>query len=70
MGSGQTTTENVVTQQIAPESIIPKNIPWRVRREMLEAEDRAAVRLRAQKDEELKAQSQTTEELEKELGVG
>lgn len=64
-------TNRVETSQVnmtVAEPIIPKNIPWRVRREMLESEDRAAAQIIRKKEEE--ARSQTTEELEKELGVG
>lgn len=65
-----------------PQPIIPKVIPWKVQREMLEAEDRAkAATIRRQQEEELLAQINinknkgqsseiSVEELEKELAIG
>ena len=49
----------------------PKAVPWRVRREELEAEDRKRAQLIKEKEKELKAGvvSETVDELEKELGV-
>lgn len=44
---------------------ISKNIPWNVRRQMLEAEDRQKARIIAEKNREMKS----TEELEKEIGI-
>ena len=52
----------------------PKAVPWRVRREELEAEDRKRAQLLKEKEKELKSVvanhvSETVDELEKELGV-
>jgi hypothetical protein len=55
-----------VADENEPEPIRPRVIPWKVRREMLEAEDREKARILAkQKDEQAKAIA----ELEKNLGV-
>lgn len=57
----------------APEPIMPRVLPWKIRQQMLEAESRKAAQLTADKERELKAAAeaskQTTEELEKELGI-
>ena len=58
----------------APQAIQPKMIPWRVQRELLEAEDRAkALAIRRQQEDLDKAKSVSERseitELEKELGV-
>lgn len=42
--------------------ILPQNIPWRVRQQMLEAEDRAKAKLMREKQAEI-------DELEKEVGI-
>jgi uncharacterized protein YjaG (DUF416 family) len=42
-------------------------VPWRVRRELLEAEDREKARLLQQKKTEIEMSKKSTEELEKEL---
>ena len=47
-------------REIAP--IMPKAVPWAVRRQMLEQEDRERARIMRQKQEEI-------EELEKKVGV-
>jgi|SRR5215831_12333827 len=52
-----------VTQPEVLEPILPKFVPWRVRQQMLEAEDRKkAAQLRADKEKEIAS-------LEKELGI-
>lgn len=55
------------SETIAP--ILPKNVPWRVRREMLENEDRAKAEILRKKELEIKEATKSTEELEKELGI-
>lgn len=59
----------VETRTIQP--VQPKNIPWSVRRQMIEAEDRKAAELIAKKAREAAEQGvdETIRELEKELGV-
>ena len=65
-------------QQELPQRIEPRVTPWHIKRQMLEAEDRArAMTIRRQQEDELKAkesnkQSQeiSVEELEKELAIG
>lgn len=59
-----------------PEPITPKIVPWHIKRQMLEAEDRAkAAVIRKQKEDEELAKKRapsaeiSVEELEKELGV-
>ncbi len=47
---------------------VPKHIPWNVRRQMLEQEDREKARLMSQAPQPLK-DIKSVEELEKELGV-
>ena len=49
-----------------PEPIPPRTIPWNVRRQMLEAEDREKARILRDKEEEVKAENEI---LEKEVGV-
>lgn len=44
-------------------------VPWRVKQQMLEAEDREANRLRKEKEKEREVNKMTTEELEAELGI-
>jgi len=48
------------TKEIEP--VIPKAVPWAVRRQMLEAEDKERARIMKQKQEEIA-------ELEKQVGV-
>jgi hypothetical protein len=52
------------------EPIHPKNVPWSVRRQMIEAEDRKAAELIAKKKLEQQESNPEIEELEKELGIG
>jgi hypothetical protein len=67
--------EQEVTHQPTPELVRPKHIPWKVQRQMLEAEDREAARL--MREAQVRAAGlnvtvggqQSIEELEKELGV-
>lgn len=47
-----------------PQVTIPRNIPWNVRRQMLEAEDREKARLMREAPKPI-----TTEDLEKELDI-
>lgn len=49
-----------------PEPLIPKHVPWPVKREMLEQEDRARARVIREQAEKVK---KDIEHLEKELGV-
>jgi hypothetical protein len=44
-------------------------MPWRVKQQMMEREDRATAKLREDKERENEARKLTTEELEKELGI-
>lgn len=46
--------------------ILPKMIPWRIRKQMLEEEDRVKAKLMRQSEE---VNKQSTEELEKELKI-
>jgi hypothetical protein len=57
-----------IEPQVAPvpPSAMPRTLTWRVRRQMLEADDRKAAALKIQKEQEL--QQQVTE-LEKEVGI-
>jgi len=60
-------------ETIVPEPIAPKMVPWRVKRELLEAEDRAkAQAIRRQKEDVAKASASeiSVAELEKELAIG
>lgn len=56
-------SEPLVQDREAPEPITPQFIPWRVRQQLLEQEDRKAAALLRDKKKEIDA-------LEKELGVG
>lgn len=54
--------------------ILPNRVPWAVRRQMLESEDRAAAKALRKNEDELKAKSNdgkvlTINEIERELGV-
>lgn len=52
------------------ESIKPKLVPWHVKRQLLEAEDRERAKILKEKAEEIKSiKKKSTEELEKELGI-
>jgi len=63
-----TETKSEIEQEFKP--IKPKPIPWNVKRQMLEEEDRKLAQVIKSKDEEIKiAKTMTTEELEKELGI-
>lgn len=55
--------------QELPQPIQSRQVPWKVRREMLEAEDRNKAEILRKKQAELDATKQTTEQLESELGV-
>lgn len=50
-----------------PQPVAPNHVSWRVRREMLEAEDRAAAKTLRDRQNELREQVKSTEELEREL---
>lgn len=52
-----------------PQEVRPKTVSWRVRREMLEQEDRVKAQAIQRQQGEEKAAKQSVEELEKELGV-
>jgi hypothetical protein len=52
----------VVTPEEEPKAIQPQFVPWRVRQQMLEAEDRKSAQLMKDKTKEI-------EQLEKELGI-
>lgn len=54
--------EEVSKTPVELESIKPKAIPWRIRKEMLESEDREQFRI-------LKERQKSLEELEKEVGL-
>jgi hypothetical protein len=56
------TPEPVVADQVEPKAITPQFVPWRVRQQMLEAEDRHKATLLKNKQKEIN-------ELEKELGI-
>lgn len=67
--------QSFVTQAVekeVPQQVKPHSIPWAVRKQMLEAEDRQKARIINAKQEEAAklASSGNIEELEKELGVG
>lgn len=49
--------------------IMPKEIPWRIRREMLEANDRDSARKKKLAEEIIKESARPIEDLERELGV-
>jgi len=51
-----------ITKEKLPQPIPPRNVSWKIRKEMLEDEDR-------KKSELLKAHDNETKELERELGV-
>ena len=55
-------TTNSAPYEGEPKEIRPKSIPWRIRKEMLETEDRERARILAKKNLEIS-------ELEKSLGV-
>ena len=57
-------TKEINTENFKP--VTPQFIPWRVRQQMLEAEDRERARIMRQKSDEMK---KSTEELEKELDI-
>jgi hypothetical protein len=54
--------EPLPTPAAEPRAITPQFVPWRVKQQMLEAEDRHKAKL-------MKDKTQEIEELEKELGV-
>jgi len=58
--------QSIESTPIEYEPIPGKNMPWAVRRQMLEAEDRIKAKLMK---ESPKPVTQTTESLEKELGI-
>lgn len=62
--------EPVHVEQIEMEPIKPKLVPWHVKRQLLEAEDRERAKILKEKAEEIKSiKKKSTEELEKELGI-
>lgn len=64
----------VQVEHVQPEPIAPKMVPWHIKRQMLEEQDRAlAATIRRQKEDAAKAVSNSeisVEELEKELAIG
>ena len=54
--------EVVVQQEERTEAVMPRQVPWHIRREMLEKQDRVAAAL-------IKNKKRTTEELEEDLGI-
>ncbi len=65
----QSVVPNVPIQEESeeePKPILPKLVPWNVRRQMLEAEDRQKATLLKQN---IKEQEKAIEELEKNLGI-
>lgn len=60
-----------VLQQVQQEQQVPvaRSIPWRVRQQMLEAEDRKKAELIREQNRERTESRKSTEELEKELGI-
>lgn len=75
------TEKNIPTVPLTepiPPSAMPHTIPWRVKRQMLEADDRKAAALKIQKEQELRhipkvgpntIDDVRVEELEKEVGI-
>jgi len=63
------TTQSNEQPKTYPEPIVPKNVPWRIRREMLEAQDRAKAEIMKKKELEIAEANKSTEELEAELGI-
>lgn len=59
----------IANEPVLPQPILPKVVSWKVKREMLEAEDRRKAELMRAKEREVEASKQTTEELEQELGI-
>lgn len=55
------------TREIEPQPLKPSFVPWRVRQQMFEAEDRKKAQLMREKSDEIRASK--INELEKELGV-
>lgn len=54
----------------AVEPIVPRHVPWNVRRKMLEEEDKHKMNLMREASKNMATvQSKSTEELEKELGI-
>ena len=49
-----------------PQPIPPRTVPWNIRRQMLEAEDREKAKILRRKEDELESEN---EQLEKEVGV-
>jgi hypothetical protein len=66
--------EPLIEKSEPPQPIMPQFVPWRVRQQMLEAEDRKKAQLMRDKEVEITASKQSVsksiEDLEKELGVG
>lgn len=62
-------------QEVQPKEVTefqpipPRNIPWAVRRQMLEREDRQAALLKKNKNTEIKSVEITVDDLEKELNI-
>lgn len=67
--------EEVKVEEIEQRAVLPRNIPWGVRKQMLENEDREKAKILKERQNELamntrNAHSETSvEALEKELGV-
>jgi hypothetical protein len=60
--------------EVKPELITPKVVPWKVRQQQLETDDREKARLMRAKEKEatelrMNKPSQSVQELEKELGI-
>jgi|SRR6185295_4826251 len=59
--------EPVVAPVVEEKQYVPRAVSWRVKKEMLEAEDRRAAQVMKQKKSEIYESSKSTEQLEKEL---
>jgi len=57
-------TEARISEPITQQPVMPRSVPWKVRAQMLEAEDRKTAQIMRDKQNEMAA---TTEDLEKEL---
>jgi hypothetical protein len=62
--------EPLSTKEEEPISVSPNYIPWRVRQEMLEREDRAKAKLMQERARDMRnAHTEQIDKLEEELGV-
>ena len=65
--------EPLIEKSEAPQPIMPQFVPWRVRQQMLEAEDRKKAQLMRDKEVEMSSSkesvSESIQKLEEELGV-